>query len=308
MCFDFRRLIWPITVALIGLVVEARPAFAAAPSVGDAALFDRLDADKNGEVSASEVSSDNERLFARLLRRGDSNGNEAISRDEFLAALVPTRPEKPIEAKQPSSSPQADAVRYLLLAMDTSRNSWIEADEVPDDLQPVFEIMLQRLDTNKNDTLDRLELSRGFPQLARIAGRYAEQDGIDVASELRKLEKAQGAAADRFDEQRPMLENLRDPSQARQVFTQLDANGDGKIESGEVPEPFEPQLERLLRFADRDRDNHLSKREFLTATERLSRFRGGRRPGETPARNEDRPGRSTNRDEMPAESMPAEDR
>jgi hypothetical protein len=167
-------------------------------------------------------------------------------------------------------------------------------------MRPVLELMLQRLDTNKNDTLDRLELSRGFPQLAQIAARYVARDGIDVASELRRLEKSQGTAADRFDQQRPMLENLRDPSQARVIFKELDANGDGKIASGEVPEPFEPQLERLLRFADRDRDNRLSEREFLTATERLSRFLGRRRPDETRSRDA-----MPQRDAKPAESEPS---
>src|SRR5687767_54253 len=64
----------------------------AASSAGDAALFDRLDADKNGRVTSDEVSSDARRLFERLLRRGDADGDEALSRDEFIASLVPSRP------------------------------------------------------------------------------------------------------------------------------------------------------------------------------------------------------------------------
>jgi hypothetical protein len=187
--------------------------------------------------------------------------------------------------------------------MDTSLNSRIEANEVPEGLQPVLNVMLERIDSNDNNALDRQELTQNFPALTQIAGRYAQRERIDVTRELRKLEKAQGAAADRFDRQRPMMENLGDPNQARAMFAELDGNGDGQIESGEVPEPFEQRLEGMLRRGDRDGDNRLSEREFLAITERLSRFLQRRRPAEMPARGEMR-----QRDEMPAESMPAEDR
>jgi Ca2+-binding EF-hand superfamily protein len=277
-CIDSARLL--LATAMAVLTIGVCRLWAAAPSAGDALLFERLDADKNQSIAAAEVPSQHQRLFARLLRRGDENGDEVLSRDEFLAALVPTRPEKPLEATQPSDSPQADAIRYVLLTMDGNRNSRIEAEEVPDEMQPVLDAMLERLDANRDERLDRMELSRGFPALAQIAGRFVARDRIDVTRELKKLEAAQGAAADRFDRQRPMLESLRDPSQAQSIFTQLDANGDGKIDSGEVPEPFQPQLERLLRFADRDRDNRLSEREFVGAIERFSRFQDRRRGAE----------------------------
>jgi Ca2+-binding EF-hand superfamily protein len=263
----------------------------AASSAGDAALFDRLDADKNGRVTSDEVSSDARRLFERLLRRGDADGDEALSRDEFIASLVPSRPEKTIEAKQPATFPQADAVRWLLLTMDTSGNSWIEADEVPEDLRPVFEIMLERIDTNKNGVLERIELSRGGPPLAQIAGRYTQREGIDVAAELKKLEKKLGKAAGRFELQRVPLESLGDPEKAREIFLQLDGNGNGQIEPQEVAEPFQRPLQRLMRVGDRDRDGQLSRREFLAGAKQLSERRA----------------RQANRQRMEREAMPSDD-
>jgi Ca2+-binding EF-hand superfamily protein len=242
----------------------------ASTSAGDEALFERLDADKNGRVAADEVSSDAKRLFERLLRRGDADGNKELSRDEFIASLVPSRPAKPIEKKQPATFPQADAVRWLLLTMDTSGNSWIEADEVPEGLRPVFEIMLERIDNNKNGILERIELSRGGPPLAQIAGRFTQREGIDVAAELKKLEKKLGKAAERFELQRVPLESLGDPQKAREVFVQLDGNGNGHIEPKEVADPFQRPLQRLLRVGDRDRDGRLSQREFLGAAKRIS--------------------------------------
>lgn len=262
------KLIFVIAVAgfsVTAALAEERPA-------GDARLFDRLDANGDRLISAKEVSPDHERLFARLLRRADANRDKTLSEEEFLAGLVPSRPEKPIERKQPATFPAADAVRYLLLSIDADANSVIEADEVPEELQRVFEAMVDRLDRDENGSLEPNELSRGGPPLAQIAGRFVASRRIDVAGELKKLEKAQGKSAERFDGRRPPVELLGDPRQARALFRRLDGDGDGQIEPDEVPEPFRPQLERFLRIADRDRNGRLSEREFLFGAERVSRF------------------------------------
>jgi hypothetical protein len=255
------------TAGLSGLYV-----FAGESSAGDTALFERLDTNGDGQISAAEVTADLDRLFARLLRRADENSDQALTREEFLNGLIPSRPDKPIETKQPATLPQADAVRYLLLTIDSDINSVIEAEEVPVDLQGVFEAMVDRLDRNQNGSLEPMELSRGGPPLARIAGQYVARQGIDAAAELKKLEKAQGRSAERFDGRRPPFEMFADPRQARALFARLDGNGDDQIEVAEVPEPFQPQLERFLTLADRDRDNRLSEREFLAGAERISRF------------------------------------
>ena len=254
---------------LFAVLVMAGPSLAN-ESAGSAELFERLDSDKNGRVTENEVAPSQEGLFGRLLRRGDVNGDKALTRDEFLAALVPSRPEKEIEAKQPATSPQADAVRWLLVSMDTSGNSSIDAEEVPNDLQRVFEIMLERLDRNDNGVLERIELSRGGPPLAQIAARFVQREDIDVAAELKKLDRSLGQAAKRFELQPVRLEQLRDPKQAREVFGQLDGNGSGQIEPDEVPEQFQRPLQRLMRVADRNGDGQLSEREFLEGVKRLA--------------------------------------
>jgi len=298
-----------VSTLVFALAAATAPAWAESPSAGEPALFERLDVDKNGHISGDEIPSERQRLFARLLRRADVDKDRALSRDEFLAALVPSRPEKPMEEKLPSTFPQADAVRWLLLTMDTSGNSWIEPDEVPEKMQPVFEAMLERMDANKNGTLERIELSRGGPPLAQIAGRYVRQNGIDIDKELKKLEKKLGPAAERFEQPRVSLENLGDPEQARQIFVQLDGNGNGHIELREIPEPFQRQIQRLMRVADRDGDDRLSQREFLAAAKRLAQRQARQ------AAMQKRPNEATpERDAMPApeskrgESKPADER
>src|SRR5215210_7262237 len=110
------------------------------PSAGNADLFNRLDANHNSVIAVDEVTSENRVLFERLLRRGDANHDKSLSRDEFLASLVPSRPERQVEAKEPATPPEADTVRYMLLKLDFNQNARIEKDEVPKQLRPIFEI------------------------------------------------------------------------------------------------------------------------------------------------------------------------
>ena len=60
------------------------------PSAGDAALFDRLDANHNDAIAADEVSAENRPLFDRLVRKADANHDQVLSRNEFAASLKPT--------------------------------------------------------------------------------------------------------------------------------------------------------------------------------------------------------------------------
>jgi hypothetical protein len=268
------------TVCTFALALSACAAAAIAASpAGDEALFGRLDADGNGKLRSDEVPKEHERLFARLARKGDGDGDGTLSRDEFLAALVPSRPEKPIEEKQPTDFPQANAVRYLLLSLDTEPDGYIEADEVPKDLQAVFDELCDDLDGNDNDALERYELARSFQSIGRLAVRHVNRNRINVDVELKKLERAQGSSVNRFDEApRPIFDTLRDPKQARTTFDRLDANDDGELKSGEVPEPLQQQLERFMRLADRDGSGGLSEREFLAGAERITRAQMRQRP------------------------------
>lgn len=257
---------------LLATAVSASVADDTAPA-GTEELFRRLDTDGNGSVQRREVPADNRALFDRLLRKADGDGNGALSREEFSIALVPSRPVKHLEILQPDSYPGANALRYVLLTMDTSRNGSIEQDEVPEQMEALFEIMAERADVNRNGTLDRFELSRTTRQLIQLSVRYVAQKRLDVEKELARIEKQQGQLAKRFDETpAPFLESFSDPTKARSLFKQLDANADGFLEIKELPEQIQPQLIRLFRLADRDRDGGLSRQEFQLASERASRL------------------------------------
>jgi Ca2+-binding EF-hand superfamily protein len=264
-----------ITVVLFSLLSTAVAFAADAPSAGNAELFARLDANHDGFLATDEITPENRQLFERLIRKGDADHDGSLSKDEFLKSLTPAATDKPIEEKQ-STGPQAAAVRYLLLTLDKNQNAVIEEDEIPKKFAPAFEFVMDRLDINKNGRLERYELARGGPALAQIAMRYVEREGIDVKAELARLEKEQGDAVNRFDDQQFGPTNLTDPKKAKQLFAQLDQNGDGFIEKKEIPDPLQQPLERFMRMADRDGDGKLSRQEFTEGAERLSKFLGRR--------------------------------
>jgi hypothetical protein len=101
-----------------------------------------------------------------------------------------------------------------------------------------------------------------------------EREGIDVKTQLAKLEKSQGAAADRFDDKGGPQDRLGNPQQARQMFKELDANNDGYLDEKEMSEVFRERADRFMRMADRDRDGRLSQTEFLEGADRVSKLLG----------------------------------
>ncbi|WP_197529140.1 hypothetical protein [Aeoliella mucimassa] len=239
--------------------------------VADSGLFDRLDSNGDGLLAAEELPADQARLFARLVRLGDSDNDGKLAKREWDTATTPRRPAKPLEEKASGELPGADAARLLLLKLDTNQDGKLVEKEIPESLADVYTQIAGQFDNNGNGQLDSLELARSGPQLSRLAQRIARQRNWDVESELAKFDRQQGEASQRFSEPLTRQRMLRDPSQQLALFEEYDGNQDGKLVLDEVPEAARERFERLIRFGDRDRDGALSKGEFETAANRTLR-------------------------------------
>ncbi|MEM8946944.1 MAG: hypothetical protein AAGD11_17345 [Planctomycetota bacterium] len=245
-------------------------------AVGSEELFRSLDRDGDGVVVADEVGDSHQRLFERLLRTSDRDGDGQLSAAEMQSGLTSDQAEKPMVEKQGSELPGTNALLLLLAKMDANADGEIQADEVPNNLQPIFNRIEDRLGGEPDGLLDRRELTQAAPRLGQIAARFAQATGIDVDLELALLSEKQWRAAQSMTSSRGRGQALADPKRAMELFKQLDANGDGQIALAEVPDQFAERFEYLLDRADQDGDDQISQQELM----RVSRFMQARAKAE----------------------------
>jgi len=256
--------------ASIVLVLAAGRASAAEIDAGK--LFRDLDANADGQLAAGEVGEEHRLLLKRLVRTGDEDGNGRLTAEEFATALTPVRAEKNLVQKQGSRLPGADALTVLLVKMDANRDQQLEAEEVPERYQRLFDQMLRPGDDDKDGMLNRREIARAAPRLSIMAQMAATRMGLDVAAEMEKLPAEQMAAMEQMDAYPRPGEMMADPAQAKRLFKRLDANGDKRLAADEAPGPMAERFEQMLQRGDRDGDQHLSEQEFMAMSRRMAQF------------------------------------
>src|SRR5688572_19672423 len=91
---NMNKLAWTLLAGGLLLALgSARAADDEAPEdPGPGALFERLDTNGDGQLTAEEVPEEHQRLFDRLRKTADKDGDKQINRDEFAAGLADKRP------------------------------------------------------------------------------------------------------------------------------------------------------------------------------------------------------------------------
>jgi collagen type III alpha len=134
--------------------------------------------------------------------------------------------------------------------------------------------LFHKLDANQDGSvaLDEVpaEHKARFEQLLKIAGR-------DNAAEKKlNLPLFQAALKEAQEADKPAPPATASPAQdAAAIFARLDANNDGFVTAGEVPEAQRSLFERLLRTDDANGDKQLSRDEFKSG---LTPDAGARQP------------------------------
>lgn len=249
------------SIMLVLVVVHGgtRSVALAVPPPASDALFAKLDMNGDGALEADELPAEHRLLFDRLLGAAD-DGDGSLTLDEFVAALQPVRPPKPLVKKQESNIPGSDALVVLLARMDANGDRRLMRGEIPQELLPLFERMMQA-DANKNLLIEPGEVVDAAPRLARLAARTARELRIDVPAELAALPLLKRRAFDR----RPPSE--RPTLRPAQRLRQLDKNGDGALSRDETPE----QLSRRFSRFDYNQDQRLAGEELKAAVRALRR-------------------------------------
>jgi Ca2+-binding EF-hand superfamily protein len=210
------------------------------PKRDSSGLFDRLDGNKDGSVTKEEVPEERQRLFTRLVRSADKNGDGKLTSEEFNAGLQDDRPARPDVPERPRGAPERPggamvgpaALMRVLDADGDGAISKSEIDEAPK--------ALKKLDRNGDGQLTREELGpRGGGQQPPVA------------------RGGQATAA--------LMERLRN----------LDENNDGKWTKDELPERFQEQFDTL----DANKDGSLDRDELRRLARQIGGGgRAGKRP------------------------------
>ncbi|WP_417388267.1 EF-hand domain-containing protein [Gimesia sp.] len=240
-----------ISLAALAVLGFSAGSLSAAPEQDESAsqsIFQQLDKNSDGTVTADEVPQDKERFFDHLIRTGDQNKDGKLTKDEFESSL------KKEDQKFPAAG-GGDQERYrrgmqeFMNRLDRNGDKKISRDEIPEPLKDRMEPLFKRMNTDAIplDALQRFSgMNRGRPD-----GDRRERSRADD-------EKMSQERYERF-------------------FQSLDTNKDGKLTLAEAPERAKQILQQIYRQTDKEADSSLSKQEFIEA---IKNSRPGRRPGD----------------------------
>lgn len=238
------------SLAALAVLGFSAGSLSAAPEQDESAsqnIFQQLDKNSDGTVSAEEVPQDKERFFDHLIRTGDQNKDGKLTKAEFESSLKKEDQKFPA-AGGGDQGRNRRGMQDFMSRLDRNGDKKISRDELPEPLRDRMEPLFKRMNTDAIplDALQRLGgMNRGRPGGDR---KERPRPGDDKMSQ------------DRFE----------------RFFQSLDTNKDGKLTLDEAPERGKQILKQIYQQANKDPDAPLSKQEF---TEAVKQSRPERRPG-----------------------------
>jgi len=200
----------------------------------DGDLFNKLDANKDGSVTADEVPADQQARFAQLLKIAGREEARKIGLAQFQAALKQLQAQERAAAnpQTPAGQPTVDPAE-LFAKLDANKDGFVTGDEVPEGQKSLFDRLVRNADSNGDKQLSKAEFAAGLkpddaPRQPLAGGGFPGRRG--------------GAPQ----------------GDARQRFERLDANKDGKLSKDELPEPLQQAFARL----DANSDGSISAEEL----------------------------------------------
>jgi Ca2+-binding EF-hand superfamily protein len=239
-------------------VFAAVALFIAGPLMAqDEDLFAKLDANKDGFITADEVQESQKALFERLLRNADKDGDKKLSKAEFQAGLKPDEaPRQPLAGGQGfAGRPGAGNgdLREIFNRLDANKDGKLSQDESPPFLKENF----ARLDANNDGSISPEEFAQ--------VGRFGRPPGAP--------------ANPNQTPSREMLEAL---------FDRTDSNSDGKLSKDEIPE----ERQGMRAILERSGGDSLTKEQFVRGMLAMAQANGQPpRPERVPPRAEGAPAR-----------------
>ena len=313
----------PVLAGLVALAGASHAAMAQDSTVVEkspAQLFDQLDKNSDGTLTAAEVGDAGKPAFERMLRVGDKDGNGELTREEFLKGAEPVKigPEAPA-AGEPAAERSRRAIRQMVERADTNGDGKVTLEELP---EPMRERAKPLFDRAGKTELTLEEFGRvmaaamaqrpggGAPGAGAPGGpgAFAERvkqwdangDGKLTLPEVPEMfrrpmtqvfERAGKTELTLDEAVQAAARQMGDAGRADMVerIKRWDANGDGKLTRAELPEPARGFGDRVFTKAGKD---ELSLEEYQQVAAGLFRDREGAPPA-TPAGRPEKPAQST---------------
>ncbi len=263
---------WTVVLAQDAPLVEKTPE----------KLFDELDTNGDGKLTADEAGSERKQAFERFLRVGDKDGNGELTREEFLAAAIPQarKPASPEgdspRVRPPGGEPQFDP-REFVQRLDKNSDGKIALDELPERMRDRAKEIFEKAGKKE---LSTEEFGREMAQAMRAGqgGGRGDNPGemlkrLDANGDGKvTLEEIPEAMRDRF---RPLFDRAGKTEFSIEQLTQLMARGRNPGQPGDPagprPDgPMERPLPSFFRKLDTDHDGKLSKEELQKAGDLLA--------------------------------------
>ncbi|WP_197998017.1 EF-hand domain-containing protein [Gimesia maris] len=240
------------SLAALAVLSLSAGSVSAAPEQDESAsqnIFQQLDKNSDGTVTADEVPQDKERFFDHLIRTGDENKDGKLTKTEFESSLKKEDQKFPA-AGGTDQQQNRRGMQEFMNRLDRNGDKKISRDELPEPLRDRMEPLFKRMNT------DEIPLET----FQRIAG-------MNRGRPVGNREERPRAGDEKMDQER-----------YERFFQSLDTNKDGKLTLEEAPERGKQILKQIYRQADKGADSSLSKQEFLEAIKKQPR--PGRRPGD----------------------------
>jgi Ca2+-binding EF-hand superfamily protein len=242
---------------LAAAAIAASPLVAAPLAAQDnSELFTKLDANKDGFVTADEVPENSKALYERMLRTSDKDGDKKLSKDEFQAGLKPDEtPRQPLPgggAGFPMAKGGKGDPREFFKQLDANKDGKITKDEMPERMRDNF----ARMDANGDGSVSAEE----FAQIGRQFGGKAPPGAPQPGGAPPQGRPNAGGAMSRSD--------------VEALFDRTDSNSDGKLTKDEIPEE-RPGMRGIL---ERSGGTSIDKEQFVRGMMAMMAQVGGQQP------------------------------